>query len=328
MIVNTSVTDRTWQTHLNGMLTMIQHNPNTGGNRVAEMTNLSAARQFALSDERSDIQEFFNSRPAINNFEKAWLLLNITKMRLRTLITVMDRFRAIDDDRNSTKFKKLDVEKLRVSVKRIQRDLHLISDLLPKEYHPVKITKATGCDIPSGLPPTYIGYHAESYPDNFLCTKWNEYRTLVLITGDFLLKAGRFLYSGTSRPNARESIALARMMKEAVDGICASVAYYHDSSKTNSATRGETDAGSAWMYTTMKTLDALNLMWPLHCAIATDSGATKAQQQWMKEVLMYMGFNMRIPKAVALADTSTHEQTYSEVLAGLTLLGSGVLRSV
>lgn len=307
---------------------MIEHSHDLRGNRTIATDNVSAARQFASSVEITDIQEFFSSRPAIDNIEKAWLLLDITKVRLRTLITTMDRFRAIDDAQNTTTFKKLDVEKLRVSVKCIQRDLRLIPDLLPKDYHPVKVTKSTGCDIPSDLPPTYTGYYEESYRDSFLCTKWNEYRTLILITGDFLLRASRFLYAGTSRPNVRETTGLTRMMKEAADGICASVAYYYDFSETNSTRREETEADSAWTHTTMKTLDALNLMWPLHCAIATESGANEAQRSWMKRVLMYIGCDMRIFKAVALADVSTQEHTYSEVLAGLTLLSSGILRSV
>lgn len=320
----------TWQIHLNGMLAMMKHNQNARGSRTAEMTNLSAARQFAVVEKTSDIQEFFSSRPAMDNIEKAWLLLDITKVRLKMLVTIMDRFRAVEDAQNTTPFKKLEVEKLRVSVKRIQRDLHLIPNLLPKEFHPVKIPQITGCAIPSGLPPTYIGYYAESYIDSFLCTKWNEYRALMLMIGDFLLRTGRFLYSGTTRPNVRESTALTRTIREAVEGICASVAYYHGSSKTSSAIRerGEIDADSAWMHPSMKTLDALSLMWPLHCAISTESGATKAQREWMKEVLIYIGWNMRIPKAMALAHTGVQELTYSETLAGLMLLGSGVLRSV
>ncbi|RAO70193.1 uncharacterized protein BHQ10_006205 [Talaromyces amestolkiae] len=257
MIVNTSETDMTWQIHLNGMLAMMKHNQNARGSRTAEMTNLSAARQFAVVEKTSDIQEFFSSRPAMDNIEKAWLLLDITKVRLKMLVTIMDRFRAVEDAQNTTSFKKLEVEKLRVSVKRIQRDLHLIPNLLPKEFHPVKIPQITGCDIPSGLPPTYIGYYAESYIDSFLCTKWNEYRALMLIIGDFLLRTGRFLYSGTTRPNVRESTALTRTIREAVEG-----------------------------------------------------------------------WNMRIPKAMALAHTGVQELTYSEILAGLMLLGSGVLRSV
>lgn len=329
MVVNTSLTDKTWQFHLNGMLSMIQHNHNTEGKQTTVIDNLSAARKFVLSEETPDIQEFFSLRPQIGSIEKAWLLLDITKVRLRKLITTMDRFRAIDDTKNNTTFKKLDVEKHRVSVKRIQRDLRLIPDLLPKEYHPVSVTKMTGCDPASDLPPAYTGYYEELHPDKFLCTKWNEYRTLILVTGDFLLRSGRFLYSGTSRPNARETTTLNRMMKEAVDGICASVAYCYDDSKIKITEREEAEADSAWVHTTsMKTLDALNLMWPLHCAIAMESGATEAQRDWMKKVLVDMGCRMRIPKAVALADTSVHEFTYSQVLAGLTLLGSGVLRSV
>jgi hypothetical protein len=240
----------------------------------------------------------------------------------------MDRFRAIGDTGITTNFKNLDVEKLRVSVRRIQRDLRLIPDLLPREYHPVKVTKSTGCDIPSDLPLTYTGYYEESYTDSFLCTKWNEYRTLILITGDFLLRTGRFLYAGTSRPNVRETTGLTRMTKEAGDGICVSVAYYYDSSVTKSTGREETEADSAWMHSTMKTLDTLNLMWPLHCAMTIGSGATEAQRSWMKGVLMYVGCDMRIPKAVALVDVCTQEHPYSDVLAGLTLLGSGILRSM
>ncbi|EEA20960.1 hypothetical protein EYB25_008438 [Talaromyces marneffei] len=329
MIVNTSLADRTWQTHLNGMLAMIQHNHNTGGNRMPTEDNMSAARQFALSEETPDIQEFFSLRPQMDSIEKAWLLLDVTKARLRKLVTSMDHFSAVDNPNSVVTIKKIDVEKLRVSVKRIQRDLRLITNLLPKKYHPVMIPKTTGCDIASGLPSTCNGYYGESYPDNFLCTRWNEYRTLILITGDFLLKTGRFLYAGTSRPNGRETTTLTRMMKEAIDGIYASVAYLYDDSKMRITGQKEADVDSAWINTSsMKTLDALNLMWPLHCAVAMEFGATKAQRDWMKKVLQYMGCKMRIPKAMSLADTPIQAFTYSEVLAGLTLLGAGVLRSV
>lgn len=326
MIVNTSLADRTWQTHSNGLLAMLQHNQNTRGNCIAEMTGLSAARQFALSEETSDIQGFLSSHPLTDSIEKAWLLLHVTKVQLRTFITTMDRFCAIDDAQLTMHFKKLDVEKVRVSVKRIQRGLCLFPDLIPKEYHPIRMINSIGCDFPTALSPTYIGYYEDSYPDTFLCTKWNEYRSLLLITGDFLLRTGRFLYAGMRRSNARETTGLARMMKEAADGICASVPSY---CTKYSARREEADVENAWKHTTpMKTLDALNLMWPVHCAIATESGATEAQRGWMKELLLFMGCNMRIPKAMALADTHMQAFTYSEALASLTLLGSGVLRSV
>ncbi|KAF4963663.1 hypothetical protein F66182_18111, partial [Fusarium sp. NRRL 66182] len=95
---------------------MMKPNQNTRGSWIAELTSLSAARQLSVLEKFSDNQELFGSRPAMDNVEKAWLLLDITKVRLKLLVTIMDRFRAAEDV-NTTHFKKLEVEKIRVSVK-------------------------------------------------------------------------------------------------------------------------------------------------------------------------------------------------------------------
>ncbi|EED20529.1 hypothetical protein TSTA_037490 [Talaromyces stipitatus ATCC 10500] len=189
MIVSTTSTEKTWRIHLNGLLAMIHHSHSAKDKRTAAMDNVSAVRRFTLSEKTADLPAFLISQPSMDGIQKAWLLLDITKLRLRELVTIMNHFRAIDYTRNMMSFKKLDVEKLRVSIKRMQRDLRLVNDLIPKKHHPVKIN-ATGCHCPSDLPPSYNGYYEESYSDSLICTKWNEYRTLILRIGDFQLRTG------------------------------------------------------------------------------------------------------------------------------------------
>lgn len=344
MIVNTSTDDKTWQIHLNGLLAMLQQSCKSRDGGSVATSNLIAARKFGMSDN-GDLQEFFRSRNPIEDIEKVWLILDISKMRLRKFIGTMDEFRAS----KGGSFKKLDVEKLRVSVKLIQRDLRIITELVPKEYRPVRMSTEAVYGSDSGLPSYYSGYYGESYSNgkfpanprtskkmylfakshlnlvaDFVCAKWNEYRTMLLITCDFLLKAAQFLYSGTSRPNARESTMQSRMVKEAVDGICASVAFYYaqpqpravrSSGSQNPAIllseQGEgeneyTNIGkdySSYMAIPMTTMSALNLMWPLHCAIGVEYVTPEPQRDWMKHVLYYTGAQMRIPKAMALVSS-------------------------
>jgi hypothetical protein len=99
-------------------------------------------------------------------------------------------------------------------------------------------------------------------------------------------------------------------MKEAVDGICASVAYYYDYSRTN-ITKSSTaslpkpiERGSIAeqdsISLSMSTMDALALTWSLHCAIAMRHVVAEDQREWMAQVLHYAGSRMRIPKAMAL----------------------------
>ncbi|OKL57245.1 hypothetical protein UA08_07621 [Talaromyces atroroseus] len=317
--INTSPNDKTWQIHLDGLLAMLQQNHHsTTKCDDKSSSNLIAARECAQSDGNGDVQKFLQSRPPMDSIEKAWLLMDLSKLKLRKLIATMDHFH---------------VEKLRVSVKQIQRDILLVRESVPKEYHPARVSKAhSSWSSASDLPPYYRGYYEEVYSNNLLCAKWNEYRTMLLITSDFMLRSGHFLYSGTSRSNTREATALSRTMEEAVDGICASVAYYYDYSRANNIKRvtiaSPNDAGKRDLVPlSMTTMDALALTWSLHCAIAMRHVIAEDQRDWMKQVLYYTGSQMRIPKAMALASASAEGFSYTDVLAGLTLLGLGILRS-
>jgi hypothetical protein len=166
MIVNTVPDDKTWQIHLDGLLAMLQQNHSTTEGEDKTTANLIAARKFTQSDKSGDLQEFLQSRPPMDDIEKAWLLVDISKLRLRKIVATMDRLRMFNGI-NITCFRKLDVEKLRVAVKQIQRELRLVRELVPKEYHPARVSKAhsswsSGLD----LPPFFDGYYEEIYSNS------------------------------------------------------------------------------------------------------------------------------------------------------------------
>lgn len=117
---------------------------------------------------------------------------------------------------------------------------------------------------------------------------------LVIVTAILLLRSGEFLQSREDYKDAREYRDLSDTIQEAVDGICASVAYHLWGGTVDPVSPSHIIGVES-----NKTARALLLLWPLYCA-SKSPGIKSTRQRWLKNALWYIGEGSKIPKAMAL----------------------------
>lgn len=113
MIVNLNSADKTWQTHLSGLLTILQRIPDN-------TTRCTLTKAIKISDFVTNIHEALGSSTA-DDLQKACLLLDIVKLQLRKLVAEMDTITS----NSPPTLRKLDMRKLQGSIKRIRKHLDL-----------------------------------------------------------------------------------------------------------------------------------------------------------------------------------------------------------
>ncbi|KAH8196702.1 hypothetical protein TruAng_009131 [Truncatella angustata] len=134
MTVNLDQGDKTWQIHLDGLL-----------NLLSQMSYRSKTaplpRAMMILDSGDDLRKALASS-ATGGPDIASLLLDVTKLRLRKLIPEMDVL-----FRDASKHKrKLDVQKLRVLVRQIYKDLGTFPAIISKQFRHITVV-----DIGIGL---------------------------------------------------------------------------------------------------------------------------------------------------------------------------------
>jgi hypothetical protein len=181
MIVNLDPNDKTWLAHLDGFLAILrQWQP--GSSEAPIFTLIHALRIL----ERGHNAHASAASLVKDDVEKASLLMDIAKLRLRQLASEMG-----DLVGTTKRPRKLDMQKLRVSLKQVYGNMLLIPSLL------------SSCASDSA--------------------KQNEYNTILIVAASLLMDSGEFLQSTKSYSGTREYIKLSRVIQEAVNGICASV---------------------------------------------------------------------------------------------------------
>jgi hypothetical protein len=181
MIVNLDSDDKTWLVHLDGFLAILrQWQP--GSSEAPIFTLIHALRIL----ERGHNAYASAATLVTDDLEKAFLLMDIAKLQLRQLASEMGDLVA-----NTRWPRKLDMQKLRVSLKQVYGNMLLIPSLLGS------------CASDSA--------------------KQNEYNTILIVAVSLLIDSGGFLQSTQSYSVTREYIKLSRVIQEAVNGICASV---------------------------------------------------------------------------------------------------------
>ncbi|KAK0755659.1 hypothetical protein N5P37_011790 [Trichoderma harzianum] len=290
MVVNLDPADRTWQTHLYGLLSILRQLP---GN----FTRFTLIKAIKISESAKDVHKALELSTA-DGLERACLLLDIVKLQLRKLVTEMDTNANI----SLMTVRKLDMQKLRVSIKYVQKQLDLFPMILRETVYS-KIA-VIGIDRPRSGNQTVN-------ESQFFVTLWNDFYTLRIITSTMLLNIGSVVYPNAVYSCKREFTVLSSMIQEAVSRICSITAYY-----IGSYPQATLDC---FEMPVMKTTQALTLIWPLSSVLIAPD-LTDQQQNWVKNVLRSIGEQCTIPKALSLACTGKGNIPQSDILAGILLV--------
>ncbi|KAF2736015.1 hypothetical protein EJ04DRAFT_562785 [Polyplosphaeria fusca] len=270
MLVNLDSEDRTWQIHLDGFLTLLRQRPSSCG------TGQVAILMEALTrSDNSDTTEITLSNNLQDDLDKASLIIDIAKLRLKAVAHNLHHLVT------ATPYpRKLDIQKTRVSLKRVQRDISTVPSLLLATLRPDSIALQ------------------------------NEYRTIVVVLAYLLLQCGAKLQPTSSYEETREFQNLARVAREAVDGICASVACALAYPRERAFQR----------FDFRDCFTALSMIWPLTAALK-GTGIDGERQEWIRGALWRIGEEGCVPKALSLSITPSEEIGFVDVLAGLTVTG-------
>lgn len=299
MIVNLDPADKTWQTHLSGLLSILEQIPDD----TIKFTLVKAVR---ISDSVTNIHKALESSTT-DGLQKACLLLDTIKLQLRKLDADLD---AITSS-SPRPLRKLDMQKLQVSIKRIRKHLDLFPLVIGNRFGPTM---------------AHIGQSSISYgnqtdkesQNNFtegklkvICniltllldltsvdvfmSQWIQFYTLQIMTSAVLLKIGNSLLPQATYHSKREFKALSHAIREAADGICSITA-------SCIGLFSQTTPDVLEM-SQIKTTRALLLIWPLFC-VSTAPGLTDRQKSWAREVLWAIGEQLSIPKALSLVSWS------------------------
>lgn len=134
MVVNINSDDETWQVHLDGLLNLIARSPVT-----RETAYLHNALEFMKSGD--DISISMSTIAVGKDPNVAYLLLDVTKLQLRQILPdIHDLF-----EKSSKGPRKIDVQKIKVEVKKICTNLELFPVIFRYESDS---TKDNGKNLP------------------------------------------------------------------------------------------------------------------------------------------------------------------------------------
>jgi hypothetical protein len=258
MTVASNWHDTTWQTHLDGYLSLLRQ---TGQQPTGKAQDSMLAQALECAGDDATVRPF-HSYGIMADVDKATLLLDISKLRLRTLARKLCTLL-----HGATPPRKLDVQKLQSYVKQIYADLLLITP-------------------------------AESLGKNDLvCTTTIDFAALRVIAAGLLIQCGRFLHPRGLFNTTRQFTKLDSSICVAADQICATVA-----AMRLTALCPDTiglNRGSSRLPLAATVMDALSVMWPLF-VVGTTSNTGDTHRAWAQNLLLTLGNNARIPIAFHL----------------------------
>ncbi|KAL7914384.1 hypothetical protein GGI35DRAFT_240588 [Trichoderma velutinum] len=290
MVVNLSPADRTWQTHLCGLLSILRRIP--GG-----LIRFTLIKAIKISESAKDFHKALELS-TVDGLERACLLLDIVKLQLRKLVTETDSIASI----SRLTMRKLDMQKLRVSIKYIHKQLCLFPIILREAVY--STTGAIDLERPRSS-------NQRVTESQLFIVLWNDFYTLQIITSTMLLNIGSVLYPDAVYRCKRESTVLSTVIQEAVSRICSITTYY-----TGLHPQVSPDC---FEMPVIKTAHALLLIWPLSCALIAPD-VTDQQQNWIQKVLWNIGEQCSIPKALSLAYIGKENIPRSDILSGILLV--------
>ncbi|ETS77986.1 hypothetical protein PFICI_10048 [Pestalotiopsis fici W106-1] len=266
MIVNLDPNDKTWQTHLDGLLSLVSRSP-------VSSSTLHLHRAVKLIESDSDINNNLSAVAAVGDPEVACRLLDVTKLRLRKILpdttSLFDGF--------PERPRKIDVQKIRVSIKKIYLDLELFPTMISKRKNvpTVEMLHDIGADVLKDIS----------------AIRLNEYRTLQIMTASFLLWSGDFLHPNDGYHNTKEFLNLRSAIEDAAKGIRSTIEAHIS---TLFAERGQHSQNTMEFF-----VRAAMLLFPLYCA-SRASCLDETQRKWFTDSLCLLGSCALIPKAFAL----------------------------
>ncbi|KAI4213963.1 MAG: hypothetical protein LQ351_003367 [Letrouitia transgressa] len=216
---------------------------------------------------------------------------------------------------NGTGPRKLDVQKIRVALKGLHKDLCVAHRMLegkqwrhrldrPSMSHwPLQSLSAVAsraqryAETDHGLDGECL---QQQVPDHSVILKpahanviLNNLRTAMIVSAAFLLESGGYLDSKSSWPSTKEFRTLNSTIQDAVNGIWTSAAC------SSNIIISETPGSKGTETPSFKILDGLLLMWPLYAALRAP-GISELQHLLFEQALRTVGEVGRIPKAIAL----------------------------
>ncbi|KAF2153573.1 hypothetical protein K461DRAFT_142477 [Myriangium duriaei CBS 260.36] len=313
MTVNTSCEDSTWQAHLNGLMAFMCKR-SAQFNDVGD--NISIVKRAIVSAgiRTSVAHHSIHADDHASSLGNALSILLVAVIRLRALSSQLDSI-----FNSGKRPRKLDVQKLRIAIKRLHRDLSVFEAIVPTNAQPLRLsTMILSPDIQkqstfhptAAHPTTYV----ECFPDVFVATMWNAYRAMLILTGGFLIESGQFLNA-----LSKESISLSQSVQEAANAICAYTTHfattpyplYNVHIKTSDAARSDS-------------INAIMLLWPIY-AVAKSKSILEPYQCWARDMLFELGKQAQIPKAMALSQEENAKHAHAEITSGLLLVFLGFL---
>ncbi|KAL9107858.1 MAG: hypothetical protein Q9227_007276 [Pyrenula ochraceoflavens] len=216
--------------------------------------------------------------------------------------------------------RKLDVQKLRALIKKINKELRLVSRALRAEKTTVSTSSPllsmsdTGAD--SGVIPSYHAYMLLKCLVVYEVNRLNILSAGLILSATFLMESGEYLDNGRDWQSKLEFRKLNSSVEVEIDKLCAYTASSLGNQFATSA------ALSNLRDLPIKSLDGLLFIWPLYVASKTPH-VTDWKRSWIKAALRDIGEKGRIPKAVALACDDNRRPKYQEALAGVAVVDLG-----
>lgn len=186
MIVSCDDADVTWQIHLDGFLAMLEQPPSASLD--ANMPSLwRAASHLCSSDHLSASFEL----AAVDDIERACLLLDIAKLRLRRLLVDVKQ-----SNRFSLPLTDLQSRKLRVQLQYIHRGLLSVTATL------------------------------SAFEISPIAAVWNQYRTVAIVIASLRLDIHRSALRNTATDRTTGFSRLQESIHTAAAGICMSASLF------------------------------------------------------------------------------------------------------
>lgn len=291
MVVNLDSSDRTWLQHADGLLALL-----SDPSALMQSSTNNLVRAAVKWHGGCRLHET-SLEPELSPSDRASVLLNLTKLQLRSITTEMEElFQASDAPR-----RQLEVRRVRIAARDLYRNLRMIP--LMTNFDPEGASEATRTPNDEAL----MGAHLEG-------RQANEFRMLLIIASSALLQAGEFLSPSHSYQQTNECNALMDVVREATKRIVSSVSKLIDRSAQELLGTPHFRAVAPHMEqpTHINPQQGLSLMWPLYCALGAP-GLEEAQRLQIGAMLWTIGEQAVLPCALGMVGVRPFRSVMAEL---------------
>jgi hypothetical protein len=258
MAVSSDWEDNTWRTHLDAYFAMLRQTSQAATDNSRD-SSLLQALQFVYDNNK---RELSLNDPSKTDTETAELLLDVCKLRLsniaQDLAGLFER---------GPQPRKLDIQKLRLSVKRLYADVLSVSKLIsPSESRPSKLLLI-------------------------------EHSAVKILAASLLIEFGEYLHPAEALHNTLEYAGLTSSISLASVAIRKSVSDLLSATRIIGRVRLNESRGEKLHMPSIA--DAVSVMWPLTVVLAARN-QEQTMQDWAGQMLYRVGQEARVPKALHL----------------------------